>query len=160
MAIKKDIEVEMHLGRATNNEKGYFYLEIKDKASHLMVIDVRIPLELIPDFFSNRNIGWDEITIPAELYQNENHGKVREIKEIVLTLKDSAVESLQQAISEWLIKNNKKGWMISVSDTSWNSKRYDYKTKQYKLQAFRFVQKARAPEGAPTLHIKSDTKQF
>lgn len=142
MAIKKDIEVEMHLGRANNNENGYFYLEIKDRASHLMVMDVRIPLELIADFFSNRNIGWNEVRIPAELHQNENHGKVREIKEVVLTLEDSAVESLQKAVSEWLIKNNKKGWTISVSDTSWNSKRYDYKTKEYKLHAFRFVEKS------------------
>ena len=151
----------MHLGRANNHENGYFYLEIKDRASHLMVMDIKIPLELIPDFFSSRNIGWDKIKVQAELYENENHGKVREIKEILLNLDAPEEKDLGEKIFDWLKSDNlRKGWTIHVSDYSWNSKRFDYKTKQYKLSAFRYVEKARAPEGAPTTHTKSDTKQF
>jgi hypothetical protein len=151
MVTKKNLNVEMHLGRAHSTDRDYFYLEIKDQASHLMLMDIKIPTTLIADFFSNRNVGWDEIKIPAELWQNENFGKTREMLEVVLILEDSAVESLQKEITKWLIKNTKKGWTIHGSDTSWNSKRYDYKTKQYTIQAFRFVEKAEASEEAPAV---------
>jgi hypothetical protein len=140
--IKKNIDVELHLGRSTSSgDRDHFYLEIKDRASRLMILDIRIPLELVPDLLSNRNTGWDEVKVSAEYYQNDNIGKTREGREILFTLDGSKEEDLQKEISAWLVKNLKDGWTIHGSDTSWNSHRYNYKTKQYKLTAFRFVDK-------------------
>jgi hypothetical protein len=152
--IKKKINVELHLGRSSSNlDGGYFYLEVKDKSSSTMILDIKIPLDLVPDFFSNRNIGWDR-EIPAEFYNSYRIGKFREAKTFSLQLltkgqhPDKPQWELDCAIAVWKNENSHEGWEAHGSDCDWNSKRWHSKTGTYDLHAVRYVDKEKAPEGA------------
>lgn len=127
----KPIKIIASLGRPTFGDgRDVMVLELEDATSGLLIAQIEMSPDQFMDFMSNRSAG----KLNAKINLSDNIGKKREHLQVEVYVENS--EQLPYAFVS--AETSNPGWIASRE--KFNGYRYNYKTKMYRIDMYRYVE--------------------